>query len=90
MGKVCVVFGILFVVLWVVHTSPWIYLASGGTFLDKPLPEALGLVPHTHYFGLERAFWSAILAGLALSFLGEGFSRRRKSDLADVGEEYPI
>ncbi|MBN1443043.1 MAG: hypothetical protein JXA90_10045 [Planctomycetes bacterium] len=79
MGKILTVLGILVTAVWLIHTSPWIYLGFEGDLLTKPLPEALGLVPHTHYFTLERAFWSAILAGLALGLLGEGCARRRRA-----------
>jgi hypothetical protein len=82
MGRLQLILSAVVAALWVVHTSPWIYMGAG----TKPLPESLGLVPNTHYMTLDRAFWSAILAGLAVALLVEGISRRR---VARRDEELP-
>lgn len=75
MGRGYLIAALLVFLVWLVHTSPWIYFGLGS----EPLPEQLRIVPHTHYLSLERAFWSAILFGLALALLGEGWIRRRRA-----------
>ncbi|HLU49279.1 MAG TPA: hypothetical protein VK116_14385 [Planctomycetota bacterium] len=75
MGRGFLIAAAVAFVAWLVHTSPWIYFGLGS----EPLPKALGLVPHTHYLLLERALWSALLFGLTVALLGEGWMRRRRA-----------
>lgn len=79
----CFVFAVLFFLLFIFHLSPW---------MSPPLPDRYFgesiLGPNgSHYFGIERVFWSTILAGLTLSFLAEGLSRPRRRRRANVVEE---
>jgi hypothetical protein len=75
MGKLCIAAGVLVFLVWLVHTSPWIYFGLG----HEPLLVRYEIVPHTHYLNLERSLWSAILFALAIGLLGEGWSRRDRS-----------
>lgn len=75
MGKGYFIAAAVVFLVWLLHTSPWVYLGVGG----KPLPEVFNLLHQGHYGFLERAFWSALLAGLTLSLLGEGYLRRRRA-----------
>jgi hypothetical protein len=79
MVKLYFVLAALVGLAWLAHTSPWMYLGFEHEALRRPLPEHLGAVEHTHYFLHERAFWSAILAGLAIALAGEAFLRRRRA-----------
>ena len=78
MGKGYVTLGIVCFIGWIVHTSPWIYFAGGD-----PLPVSVLGADHTHYFGLERAFWSAAIFGLAFALILEGWCRGRSAPRDD-------
>ncbi len=77
MHKFYFIAGLAVLLACLFHTSPWIYFAtSESPYLSYPLPEALNLVGTTHYLTLERAFWSSLLAGLAICLLGESYLGR--------------
>ncbi len=89
MRKLCFILSAVTFVLLIVHWSPWNHFMDGGRpLLEAWTTSAKLLGPNgTHFFEIERPFWGAILAGLSLTFLLEGLTRKRPfvvDDYADV------
>ena len=71
MSKSCLIVAALLFVLLILHASPWVYFTDG-----KTIPAHLfGVKKGGHYLTLEAEFWTCVLIGLTVAFLGEGVCR---------------
>ena len=84
------ILAIVTLVLLIIHWSPWIYFMDDA----KPLPEVWFSSQlkdtGTHYFELERTFWTALLGGFFVAFLGEALLYPRKKKRVTVVEDYSL